>query len=96
MRQRRALLDQLGLAEGNHVIASGIRRAVMGLAVEVLRFEKQHGIVAADGGAQQAVGVQRGRGHHHPQARQVGKDGFAGLAVIDRASRQVTSDGRRG
>ena len=62
---------QLGLAEGNHVVRAGVRRAVVGLAVEVLVLEKHHGVVAADGRAQQAVGVQRGGRHHHAQPGQM-------------------------
>ena len=65
----------------------------MRLAVQVLGFEKQHRVVAADRGAQQAVGVQRRGRHHHAQSRQVGKDRFARLAVIDGASRQVSANG---
>ena len=59
------------LAERNREIRARIRRAVVGLAIELLVFEEQHRIVAADGRAQQAAGVERIRRHHHAQARDV-------------------------
>ena len=51
----------LGLAEGDGVIGAGIGAAAEGLAIEALVLEEEHGVVAADGGAQQAVGVERVR-----------------------------------
>ena len=62
-----SLANHLGLAERNHEIRSRIRRLVVGLAVEVLVLEKEHGIVAADGGPQEAVGVERGRRADRPE-----------------------------
>ncbi len=46
--------DDLRLAEGDGVVGAGIDGAAEGLAVEALVFEEEHGVVAADGGAEQA------------------------------------------
>ena len=46
-------------AERNRKIRTRIRRAVVGLAVEVFVLQEQHGIVATNGRAQQAAKVQR-------------------------------------
>ena len=42
--------------------------------------------------AQQPAGVQRVRGHHHAQARDVRERHLAALAVIDRAAVQIAAD----
>ena len=49
-------------------------------------LEKEHGIVAPDGRAQQAVGIQRRGGTDHPQARAVGEDRGTRLRVIHGAA----------
>ena len=56
-------------------------------------FEKQHRIVAADGGAQQAVGVEGVRRKDDAQAGDVGEDALAGLRVIDGAAGEIAADG---
>ena len=81
------------LAEGDGVIGAGMRRAVVGFAVEALVFQEQHGIVAADGGAQQAAGVEGVRRKNHVQAGNVRENAFAALAVIDGAAVQISADG---
>ena len=58
-RQVVAGLHNLGLAERDHVIRAGIRRAAEGLAIEPLVLEEQDWIIATDRGAQQAVSIQR-------------------------------------
>ena len=65
----------------------------MRLPVEVFGLQEQHGIIRADGGAQQSVGVKRRGRHHHPQAGQMSEDRFARLAVIDRPPCQITPNG---
>src|SRR5258705_18866 len=91
--QARPFPYDLRLAERDHEVGAGIRGFVVGLAVEVLVFEEQHGIVAADGGAQQAVGVE-GRGRtDDAQPRDGGEDHGARLRVIDRADFQVATVG---
>ena len=57
------------LPNGIMKFGPGIRRLVVRLAVEVLVLEEDHRIVAADRGAQQAVGVERGRRTDDAQAR---------------------------
>ena len=56
-------------------------------------LEEEHGIVAADGGAQQAVGVESVGGKDDAQAGGVGEDAFAGLRVIDGAAGEIAADG---
>ena len=87
--------DEAGFAEGNGVIGAGIFGAVVGLAIEMLVLEKHYGIVAADGGAQQAGDVERGGWHDDAQAGTVSEDGFAALAVINRAAGEIAADRRR-
>ena len=53
------LPHHLGLAEGDHVVGAGVGTLVVDLAVQVLVFQEHDRIVAADRGAQQAVGVER-------------------------------------
>ena len=84
----------LGLAERNHVVRSGIGRAAKGLAIKPLVLQEQHRIVAANRRAQQAVGVERIRRQHHPHARRVGEDAFAALRVIDGAAGEIAADRR--
>ena len=86
-------LHYFGLAERHHVVRAGIRRAAVGLAIEPLVFEEKDGIVAADGGAQQAGGVERVRWKHHPQPGNVGKDTLAALRVIDGSAGKVAANG---
>ena len=56
-------------------------------------LEEEHRILAADGGAQQPVGVERGGGADHPQPGNAGEDRGAGLRVIDRAALEVAAVG---
>ena len=59
----------------------------------MLVFEEDDRIVGADGRAQKAAGIERGRRHDHAQAGNVGEKHFAGLAVIDAAAGQIAADG---
>src|SRR5438445_3504854 len=79
----------LRLPERDHEVGAGIRGLVVGLAVEVLVLEEEDGVVAADGGAQQAVGVERRGRAHDPQPRHGGEDHGPRLRVVDRAALQV-------
>ena len=88
-----ARTHNLGFAERNHVIRPGIRRAAEGLAIEPLVLEKQHRIVAADRGAQQAVGVESVGWENHADAGSVGEDALAALRVVDRAAGEIAADG---
>ena len=89
-REAAPRLHHARLAERDGEIRTGVRRAVVRLAVQLLVFQKQHRIVRAERRAQQAAGIQGVRGHHHAQARNVGEGHFAALAVIDGAAVQVT------
>ena len=80
-------------AERNCEIRAGILRAIVGLAVEMLVLEEQHGIVGANGGAQQSADIERGGRHHHAQAGDVREDNFAALAVINGAAGEISADG---
>src|ERR1700691_5253736 len=86
-------MHNLRLAERNHVIGPGIRRAAVGLAIEALVFEKQDGIVAANGGAQQSGGIERVRGKYYAQPGNMREHALAALRVIDRASGKISADG---
>src|ERR1700683_4955935 len=79
-------------AEWDGEIRSGIFRTVVGLAIEMFVFEKQHGIIGTNRGAQQAANVEGGGRHHHAQARNVSEDDFAALAMVNRAAGEVTAD----
>src|SRR5439155_15592002 len=84
--QLRAFAYELGLAERDHIVRTGVRRAIVRLAIEVLRLEEQHRVVRANRGAEQSVGVEGSRGHDDAQTRQVREDTLARLAVIDGAA----------
>ena len=56
-------------------------------------LEEHDGIVAANGGAQQAGDIERGGRHHHAQARAMRENRFAALAVIHRAAGKIAADG---
>jgi hypothetical protein len=60
--------DDFGLAEGDGEVGAGIGGAAVGFAVEALVFEEEDGVVAADGGAQEAVGVEGVGGEDDAQA----------------------------
>ena len=90
-----AFADDVGLAEGDHVVGAGIGRAAVCLAIEALVFEEEHGVVAADGGAQESVGVEGVGGEDDADAGGVGEDAFAVLRVIDGAAGEIAADGRR-
>jgi hypothetical protein len=72
-RHVRALADHLGLPERDHEVRAGIRALVVDLAVQVLVLEEEHGVLAADRGAQQARRVERGRRQHDAQPGQCAK-----------------------
>ena len=86
-------LDDFGAAERDGEVRAGMRRAIVRLAIQALVLEEQNRIVAADGGAQQAAGIQRVRRHHHAQAGDVRELHLAALAVIDGAAVQIAADG---
>src|ERR1700683_1567385 len=79
-------------AEWDGEIRSGIFRTVVGLAIEMFVFEKQHGIIGTNRGAQEAADIEGGGRHHHAQARHVSEDDFAALAMVNRAAGEVTAD----
>ena len=58
-REVLSLANSPGLSKRNHEIVAGVSRLVVRLAIEVLVFEKQHRIVAANRRAQQSVCVER-------------------------------------
>src|SRR5271166_6277911 len=75
--------DDLRLAERNHVVRSGIGRAAERLAVQAFVLQEQDGIVAADRGPEQSIGIERVRWEYHPHAWRVREDAFPTLRVID-------------
>ncbi len=90
--QVRSRIDDLGLAERNHVVGSGIRRAAVSLAVKTFVFQKQDRIVATNRSAQQSRGIQGIRGEHHTQAWNMCEDALPALRVINRAAGQVSAN----
>src|ERR1700683_5434335 len=87
-----ALSHNPSLAERNGEIFAGIKRPVIRLAVKMLMLEKQHRIVGADGGAQQAANIERGRRHHDAEARNVRESYLTALTVVNRATGEVAAD----
>ena len=85
--------DDFGLAEGDGELGAGIGGAAVGFAVEALVLEKQDRIVAANGGAEESVGVERVGGEDDSQAGGVGEDALARLRVVDGAAGEVAADG---
>ena len=83
----------LRLAERNRVIRTGIYRTSERLAIKPLVLEKEHGVIAADGGSQEAGRVKRIRRHDNADARGMREDAFATLRVVNRSTRQVAADG---
>ena len=67
------------LAKRNHEIRPGIRRPAKGLAIQPLVLQEQHRIIAADGGSQQPVGIQRVRGKADAQPGRVRENALAAL-----------------
>jgi hypothetical protein len=100
-REIRAFPDDPGLAERDHVLRSRVASFVVDLPVQMLVLEEDHGILAPDRRAEQAVGVLGGSGHDDTETRCVCKEGLTGLGVIGPASLQVSTvgnahdDGRR-
>src|SRR3989442_1359880 len=80
-----------GLAERDHEVRARVRGLVVRLAVEVLLLEEQHRVVAADRGAEQAVGVERGARAHDAESGDGSEHHRAGLGVVDRATLQVAA-----
>src|ERR1039458_4673415 len=85
-------MHDLRLAERDHVIGAGISGAAEGFAVQALVLEKQHWVVAADGGAQQSGGILRVRWENDAEAGDVRKDTLAALRMVDGAAGQVSAD----
>ena len=56
-------------------------------------LEEEDWVVAADGGAKEAEGVEGVGRHDDADAGGVGKDGFAGLGVVDGAAGEIAADG---
>jgi hypothetical protein len=77
-------LHDSGAAERDGVVRARVRGTVVGFAVQPFVFQKPNGIVTANGGAEKATGVERIRWHSDAQAGDVGKRGFAALAVNSR------------
>src|SRR3989442_1303145 len=82
-----------GLAERDHGVRARVRGLVVRLAVEVLVLEEQHRVVAADRGAEQAVGVERGARAQDAESGDGREHDRAGLGVVDRAALQVAAVG---
>src|SRR5215208_137651 len=58
-RQILTFTNLLCLPKRNHEVVSRILRLVIRLSIEMLVFEKQYRIVAANRGAKQSIGVER-------------------------------------
>src|ERR1700683_1651432 len=86
-------MNDLRLAERDHVIRSGISRAPVSFAVQPLGFQKQYRIVAADCGAQQSSGIERVRWEDNPEPRNVREHALAALRVINCAAGKISADG---
>ena len=87
-----AFAHRLCLAERDQKIARRILRFVIDLTIEMLVFEEQNRIVAADRRSQQTVRVERGRRVNDHQTRRVRKQRRARLRVINRTALQITAD----
>ena len=57
-------------------------------------LQEDHRVLAADRGAEQPGGVERGRRHDHPQPRQVREQHLRRLAVVHRAAGEIPAAGR--
>ena len=58
--QRAALIaGAVGATERNHEVGPRIGRAIVGLPIQVFVLEEEYRVVAANGGTQQAVGIER-------------------------------------
>lgn len=78
-----ALLLDLGLAEGDHeVLVLRLVGEGEGGAVEQLVLQHHHGVLVADGGLHQALGVLGGPGSHHLQAGHGTVPGGEALGVL--------------
>ena len=82
---------RLRLPEGDHEVGSWVGALVVSLPVEVLVFEEDDRVFAADRGAQQPGGVERGGRLHHPESGKVGEEDFGGLTVVHGAAGQVAA-----
>src|SRR2546430_17435410 len=81
------------LAERNHEVRARVGRLIVGLAVEVLVLEEEDGVIAADGGPQQAVRVERRAGTDDAQSGNGREHDGPGLRVVDGATLQVSAVG---
>ena len=88
-----AFAHDVGFAEGDGVVGAGIGGAAIGFAIEALVLEEEHGVVAADGGAEESVGVEGVGGEDDANAGGVGEEAFAGLRVIDGSAGEIAADG---
>src|SRR5205807_6645985 len=79
-------------AERNRKIWTGILRAIVRLAVQMLVLKKHDRVVTANGRAQKTRDIECSGRHHYPQPRAVGKNRFTALAVIHSATGEVASD----
>src|SRR5579871_56787 len=86
-------LNDSRLAERDHEIRPRVYGAAIGLAVEALVLEKEHGIVAADGGAEQARSIQCVRRKHDTQSGDMRENAFSALRVIDGPAGEISADG---
>ena len=80
-------------AERDHKTRPGGGGAVIHLAVELLVFEEEHRVIAADGGSEQSCGVFGIGREHDAEAGNVGEVHLAALAVIDGTAVEIAADG---
>src|SRR5437588_219268 len=72
-RHIRAFPNDSRLAKWNHVLRTGIGSASERFAIETLMFEEEHGIIRADCGTQQTVGIESVRRKYHAHSRPMRK-----------------------
>ena len=56
-------------------------------------LQKHYWIIAADGRAQEAIGIERIGWKHHPHSGGMSEDALAALGVVDGAASEVSPDG---
>ena len=88
-----AFTHHAGFAERDGEVRAGIFGTIVRLAVEMFMFEEQDRIIRTNGRAQQAAHIECGRRHDYAQARNVGENHFAALAMIDSPAGKISADG---
>src|SRR6185437_1347695 len=86
-----AFANEPRFAKRNCEIRAGISATVVRLTIQMLVFEEHHRVVATNCRAQQTTEIQSRGGHYHAQARLVSEEHFAALAVVNRASGQISA-----